>query len=121
MFFPNKNNEKKVASVLRKARVSIDVCVFAFTNDIFRDALIFAFKRYSHIIIITFNRGVKVRVISDDACSKFMGADIFHLGQLGIPVTVDSNLKVHMHNKFAIIDDLILLTGSFNWTSQAVN
>ncbi len=26
-----------------------------------------------------------------------------------------------MHNKFAIIDELVLVTGSFNWTSQAVS
>lgn len=25
-----------------------------------------------------------------------------------------------MHNKFAIIDDEIVMTGSFNWTTQAV-
>jgi len=25
-----------------------------------------------------------------------------------------------MHNKFAIIDKLILVTGSFNWTASAV-
>lgn len=66
-------------------------------------------------------RGVKVRLISDDECSKFMGADIYHLGLRGIPCTMDDNQKVHMHNKFAIIDKLVLITGSFNWTSQAVN
>ena len=26
-----------------------------------------------------------------------------------------------MHNKFAVIDNKVLITGSFNWTSQAVN
>ena len=26
-----------------------------------------------------------------------------------------------MHNKFAVIDDEIVLTGSFNWTSAAAN
>ena len=26
-----------------------------------------------------------------------------------------------MHNKFAIVDDYLLLTGSFNWTDNAVN
>jgi len=63
----------------------------------------------------------QIRVISDDECSKFMGADVYHLGLVGIPCTTDNNQRVHMHNKFAIIDGVVLVTGSFNWTSQAVN
>ena len=49
-------------------------------------------------------RGAKVRLITDDECSKFPGADIFIMGAKGIPCTMDKNEKVHMHNKFAIID-----------------
>ena len=26
-----------------------------------------------------------------------------------------------MHNKYAIIDESVIVTGSFNWTSQAIN
>jgi cardiolipin hydrolase len=26
-----------------------------------------------------------------------------------------------MHNKYAIIDESIIVTGSFNWTTQAIN
>ncbi len=33
---------------------------------------------------------------------------------------MDNHPRYHMHNKFAIIDDRILVTGSFNWSSQAV-
>ena len=49
-----------------------------------------------------------------------MGADIFRLGALGIPCSMDNNARFHMHNKFAIIDMQFLVTGSFNWSSQAV-
>ena len=66
-------------------------------------------------------RGVKVRLITDDECSKFMGANIYRLGLEGVECTTDSNVRAHMHNKYAIVDKLVLVTGSFNWTSQAVS
>lgn len=59
-------------------------------------------------------------IITDDVCSGFTGADIFRLGALGVPCTMDNNKRLHMHHKFAIIDGKILVTGSFNWSSQAV-
>lgn len=45
MFFPNRDNEKRLASILRKAKHTLDVCVFAFTNDRLRDALLYAFDK----------------------------------------------------------------------------
>lgn len=46
MFFPNKVNEKRLAAVLRKAKISLDICVFAFTNDKLRDAILHAYEKY---------------------------------------------------------------------------
>ena len=62
-----------------------------------------------------------VRIISDDECSKFNGAEIYRLGLAGVPCTTDNNFRAHMHNKYVLIDSSILVTGSFNWTSQAVS
>jgi cardiolipin hydrolase len=109
MFFPSKQNEKELSFVLRRAEKTMDVCVFAFTNDRLRDAIMHAHSK-----------GVKIRVISDDECSKFNGAEIYRLGIIGIPCTTDNNFRAHMHNKYVLIDSKILVTGSFNWTSQAV-
>lgn len=80
--------------------------MFAFTNDILAAALLHLHKK-----------GVKVRIITDDECSKFNGADIWRLGLEGVLCTTDNDFKAHMHNKYCLIDGQILITGSFNWTS----
>lgn len=36
----------------------------------------------------------------------------------GVPVRNDTNPKL-MHNKVMIVDELIVLTGSFNWSKSA--
>lgn len=45
-----------------------------------------------------------------------LGSDISLLASKGIPVRTDADKDSHMHNKFAIIDDKFVITGSFNWT-----
>ena len=109
MFFPSKENEKRLARVLSKAEKTLEICVFAFTNN-----------RLAEAILNCHKKGVKVRIITDDECSKFFGADIWNLVLEGVECTMDRHKRFHMHNKFVVIDDLVLVTGSFNWTSQAV-
>jgi len=36
-------------------------------------------------------------------------------------VKTDNSAQYHMHNKFAIIDSAVVLTGSYNWTVSASN
>ena len=95
-------------SILDSARVSLDVCVFTITNDSITQSLIAAKKR-----------GVKVRLITDDDCADGQGSDIRELQQNGIDVRLDAS-PAHMHNKFVVIDSRLVITGSFNWTVQAV-
>ncbi len=109
MFFPHKTNVDDLAQIIRRASKTLDICVFAFTND-----------KLSTAILHCFQKGVKCRLICDDECAKFNGADIWRLGLEGVPATTDNNKIAHMHNKYCLIDSEILITGSFNWTSQAV-
>jgi phosphatidylserine/phosphatidylglycerophosphate/cardiolipin synthase-like enzyme len=108
-FFPHKTNIDDVAQVIRRATKTLDVCVFAFTND-----------KLAAAILHCFNKGVKCRLIVDDECAKFVGADVWPLALAGVQATMDKNVHAHMHNKYCLIDSQVLITGSFNWTSQAV-
>jgi hypothetical protein len=109
MFFPSAASEARVIEYLGQAEKSMEVCLFTITNNQIADAL-----RAAH------HRGVAVRIITDDENLKMLGSDVRDLGEYGIPFKADSDPRSHMHNKFVVIDDLLLLTGSFNWTKQAV-
>ena len=109
VFFPNEQNQLKVTNMIIQAKKTLDVCMFTMTND----------KLYKAVLDAKKN-GVNVRIITDDECVKQLGSDIYKLVINGVPVKTDDNAQYHMHHKFVIIDSKVLLTGSFNWTVQAV-
>ena len=94
--------------MLRTCKSTLDIAIFAFTND----------KLY-YAVNEVFKRGVKVRIIADDVCCKYIGCDVIRLCAEGVPCKTDNSVKYHMHHKFAIIDNSVVITGSFNWTFQA--
>ena len=104
-FFPNMANIKKMVGYIAKAKKSIDLAIFSFTNDDLANEILAAHKR-----------GVKVRIITDDEAMKGKGADTQRMADGGIPCRTDSEERFHMHNKFMIVDKKFLVTGSFNWT-----
>ena len=107
-FFPNMDNVGKLERYIKMAKSKLLVCVFNLTNNQLADAV-----KEVH------SRGVDVRVITDDECMKNKGNDCQDLANAGIPVRTDSETEYHMHNKFMVVDNAFLLTGSFNWTFQA--
>ena len=109
-FFPNPSNEQRVVNMFRTCKKTLDLAIFTFTRDSIAQAILEAHQR-----------GVKIRCIGDDGNSKVKGSDVRLLASVGIPCKTDNNLRFHMHNKMAIIDNSVVITGSFNWTSQAVN
>ena len=107
-FFPNAANEQKVVSMLRTCKKTLDIAIFSLTLDSIAEAILEAFQR-----------GIKVRIIADDECAKNKGSNIKLLASVGIPCKTD-NAVYHMHHKFAVLDDSVVIMGSFNWTGQAV-
>lgn len=87
---------------------TLDICVFSITcNEI------------ANAVEAAYNRGVNVRLITDDDQSESVGSDAKWLASKGVPVRTDFS-SAHMHHKFAVIDGETTLTGSFNWTRGAV-
>jgi phosphatidylserine/phosphatidylglycerophosphate/cardiolipin synthase-like enzyme len=104
---PGERVWRRIVSLADEARESIDVCVFTVTHDPITRALVDAHQR-----------GVRVRIVSDDEKSLEPGSDVRALSDAGLEVRVDASPH-HMHHKVVIFDDTIVLTGSYNWTRAA--
>lgn len=77
-------------------------------------------SRLARTLYSLWTEGVDIKIITDDETMGGKGCDIQNLANAGIPVRNDVNLQARMHHKFIVIDDELLMNGSFNWTVAAV-
>jgi phosphatidylserine/phosphatidylglycerophosphate/cardiolipin synthase-like enzyme len=106
-FSPGESCRRKIRDLCRQARQSVDICVYTISDD-----------QLSSEILACHQRGIAVRVITDNEKQFDMGSDIERLRNQGVPLRIDSG-PYHMHHKFALFDGRFLLNGSFNWTRSA--
>jgi len=106
-FSPGTDILESITDMLNQANHSLDLCVFTITDE-----------RLAIDILECYQRGIKVRIITDDEKLYDNGSAITDLRNAGIPVKTDHS-RYHMHHKFGIIDSRIVFTGSFNWTYTA--
>ena len=64
------------------------------------------------------DRGINIKIYLDRSQVKAKYSRSRYFVQNGIEVRISSNSYI-MHNKFAVIDNEILITGSHNWTASA--
>ena len=107
-FFPDGSNERKVVNILRTCKKSLDIAIYTFTLDSITKG-----------ILEVHHRGIPIRIICDNECERHSTSKIKKLASEGIVCKTDNN-SYYMHHKFAIIDNTVVITGSFNWSSQAV-
>lgn len=98
---------KKIILCLQNARKSIDICVFAISNEPIAKEVINAYER-----------GIVIRIIMSN-CILFHSKEVKHFQKLGINIKTQSDSQTYMHNKFSIVDSKWLIHGSMNWTHQA--
>lgn len=107
-FSPNGGCARQVIYWIGRANKSVHVLIYSFTLTDIADALIEAK-----------NRGVDVKVVFEKGqVSQY--SQYFRLANAGVNVRNDTNPDL-MHNKVAVIDGVIVLTGSYNWSSSAEN
>lgn len=105
-FAPGPDCEKNIIKRINNAK-KIDIAVYAITNPDITNAIITAYQR-----------GAKIRVITDRTQSKGKKSLVSRIKQSSIPVLMNRRHKIE-HNKFAVFDDAQVVSGSYNWTTSA--
>lgn len=100
------NIQNQILAALDEARVSINVAMAWFTN-----------KTLLNKLIEKNEAGIDVKVvIYDDEINRKHGVD---LSKLEHTLVGRAEKGGKMHDKFCVIDNQIVITGSYNWTSSA--
>lgn len=106
-FSPRGGAEDAIVSAVGSAQRSIRVLAYSFTS-----------KSIATALVAAGSRGVDVEIIVDKGQPNAKGGQAQAVAGAGIPVLVDRAHAI-AHNKVMIIDDVRLVTGSFNFTQGA--
>lgn len=106
-FCPGDGCANEMVELFHGADSSIDCAVYSFTHD-----------QMSQALVDAKSRGVSVRVFMDDTQAGNQYSEDELLLDAGIEVRLDER-SAYMHNKYCIIDDEIITTGSFNFSKNA--
>jgi len=103
-FSPQDHLYPHLISLIKEAKESIYAAFYKIEIPELASALLKAHQR-----------GLKVKVFTDDLTSKNKDSQYFYLRKFGI-IKKDEDEESFMHHKFCIIDKKIVWTGSFNPT-----
>jgi phosphatidylserine/phosphatidylglycerophosphate/cardiolipin synthase-like enzyme len=106
-FSPNDGTTEAIVREIDRTRSEILVQAYSFTSAPIAKALLKAHKR-----------GVKVQAILDKSQKSQKYSSASFLTNSGIPTYIDAKHAI-AHNKIIIIDQAVVITGSFNFTKAA--
>jgi phosphatidylserine/phosphatidylglycerophosphate/cardiolipin synthase-like enzyme len=107
-FSPDDNVMQKILNLVNDAGERIDFLAYSFTYDSLAEAMIQKAQQ-----------GVKVLGVFDsDMVASNTGTDYEWLVSTGLPVCMDGEAGL-MHNKVIVVDEEVVITGSYNYTNSA--
>jgi phosphatidylserine/phosphatidylglycerophosphate/cardiolipin synthase-like enzyme len=104
-FSPVDHVMDKLVALVNGAQKSVRFMIFTYTDQDLADAMISRYKAGVDVAGVIEDRGASQGALVPLACAK-------------VPVKVDGN-KYTMHHKVIVIDNSIVVTGSFNFTKSA--
>ena len=106
-FSPNGGCQDAVIAEISKAQKTIDIAMYYLSS-----------REIAQELVKAKARNVKVRVVLDKDQETQHYSKSRYLIKEGIEARYHTGPGL-MHNKFAVIDNAVLITGSFNWTPTA--
>ncbi|HEY3312956.1 MAG TPA: phospholipase D-like domain-containing protein [Anaerolineales bacterium] len=107
-FSPDDHVARRIVTLLRGAEKSIKFMAYSFTANDFGDIIIQKAKEKLSV----------AGVMDADMIKSNAGSEYIKFSQAGLSVFPDGNPSL-MHDKVIIIDNEIVITGSYNFTSSA--
>lgn len=108
-FSPRGGCTDAILGQINQAKTEILIQAYSFTSTPIAQALIRAKKR-----------GVRISALLDKSNQSRKYSAATFLNNMEIPVFIDDKHAI-AHNKIMIIDDRVVITGSFNFTAAAEN
>ena len=107
------NIRQRIVNEIELAKTTIQVAVAWFTNNLLFDKLCQK---------LTEGVSVELIIIDDEINNRIGGLDFQKFIKLGGTLYY-GNAETPMHNKFCIIDNNVLINGSYNWTyfAESIN
>ena len=102
-FTPSNDCQEQIIKLIDKAQNNINIAIYSFTDN----------KIYNTLI----KKKNIVKIIADGKQSKGKSSKIDLLSFNNVKVC--KRLSGVMHNKYMIIDDKYIITGSYNWSDGA--
>ncbi len=107
-FSPDDHVAAHIVALIDQAQQSVVFAAFSFTSDAIADAM-----------IAQAGRGVTVSgVMEEEQYRSNRGGEFDRLRAAGVDVRLDGNVY-NMHHKFIVIDDQVVITGSYNFSRSA--
>jgi mitochondrial cardiolipin hydrolase len=97
--------QDRISAELREARKTVDVAMFHFTSE-----------RLARALAERSRAGLRVRVLLDASQADPDFVRRLKAGGIDVRLATPKEEGARFHHKFAVLDDGLAITGSYNWT-----
>ena len=106
-FSPDDGVAARLSDIMRNATSSIDFLVYTFTSDLLAE-----------VMLARAQTGVVVRGVMERGQASNPGSEYERMRNAGLDIRLDSN-PGNMHHKVIIVDGVLVITGSYNFSHAA--
>lgn len=107
-FSPQQGSLELIVNTINSAKQNICMATYSFTSKPVVEALMTAKQR-----------GVNIKIVSDEKTNSKKYTAVHYLANHGFNIRLNGNYAI-MHNKFIVVDNKTVETGSFNYSAAAV-